>query len=159
LRIRWAAVATLVITAACSSATHPTVTTVPVDYGAKYLALVAPLNAATAALDRAETSKAVVPADVLFDVVRATSTFDSAVLAVPWPGPSTMTDVRALTDTEVTLSNDLSLVDAQNALTVKAYRARLAHDRQAANAATGRVRADLHLPVAPPQPTDRIPGT
>lgn len=149
MRTRWAAVATLVITAACSSATHPTVTTVHVDYGAKYLALVAPLNSTTAALDRADTGKGV-PAGVLLAVVRATSTFDSAMLAVQWPGPSAMSDVRALTNAEVTLSDDLSVINAQNALTVKAYRARLEHDRQAAGAAANRVRADLHLPVATP---------
>ncbi|MGO9876507.1 MAG: hypothetical protein ACLPVY_22250 [Acidimicrobiia bacterium] len=124
-------------------------TTVHVDYGAKYLALVAPLNAATAALDRVAAGKAV-PADVLLAVVRTTSNFDSAILAVQWPGPSAMSDVRALTNAEVTLSNDLSLINAQNALTVKAYRDRLARDKQAAHAATNRVRADLHLPVATP---------
>lgn len=149
MRTRWAAVATLVITAACSSATHPTVTTVHVDYGAKYLALVAPLNAATAALDRADTGKGV-PADVLVDVVRATSNFDSAMLAVQWPGPSAVSDVRALTNAEVTLGDDLSVINAQNAFTLKAYRGRLARDRQAANEAANRVRADLHLPVATP---------
>ncbi len=61
-----------------------------------------------------------------------------------------MSDVRALTNAEVTLSNDLSVVNAHNVLTIKAYRDRLARDKQAANAAADKVRADLHLPVASP---------
>jgi len=141
-------VAALVALVSCSTAQHASsseTTTVAVDYGAKYLALLGPVTAAMDTLDRNGLAK-VVPAGLLVRVIRATSNFDTAVLRVEWPGRSTMSDVRTLGNAEVTFSSDLSVMNAQNALTLGAYRSRIVHDEQAAAAAGKTVRNDLGLP-------------
>lgn len=149
VRVGWLVVAALVATAGCSSTTRSSVSpapTVHVDYGAKYLALASPETAALDELDRVGIAK-VVPTALLVRVIRVTSTFDSAILRVEWPGRSTMSDVRALADAEVTFSSDLSVVNAQNALTLPSYRTRISHDEQVVGAATNTVRIDLGLPA------------
>lgn len=141
--------AALVATVGCSSATHAsasTTTAVPIDYGAKYLTLVGPVNVAMDTFDRIGPAKAV-PADLLVGIIRATSTFDTAILHIVWPGPSTMSDVHTLANAEVMLSSDLSVVNAQNALTLGGYRRRLLGDEQAAATAAKHVRVDLGLPA------------
>jgi len=141
--------AVLVAIVGCSHTTHSSAsqpTTVPVDYGAKYLALVGPVNVAMDALDRIGPAGAV-PAGLLIRVIRATSTFDTAILGVDWPGPSTRSDVRTLANAEVTLGSDLSVANGQTALTLGAYRRRVTHDEQAATAAAKVVRVDLRLPA------------
>jgi hypothetical protein len=132
----------------CSHTTHtsaPETTTVPVDYPAKYLALVGPVNTAMDALNHVGLAK-VVPSDLLIRIISGISTFDTAMLGVEWPGASTMSDVRTLVNAEVTLSSDLSVVNAQNALTLAAYLRRIVHDEQAVTTAAKVVRVDLGLP-------------
>jgi hypothetical protein len=149
LRVGCAVTAALVGIVGCSHTTRasaPETTTVPVDFRAKYLALVGPVNGAMDALDRIGLAK-VVPADLLVRIIRTTSTFDTAILGLDWAGASTRSDVRTLANAEVTLSSDLSVVNAQSALTLAVYLRRIVHDEHAATTAAKVVRADLGLPA------------
>jgi hypothetical protein len=120
-----------------------------VNYAAKYLGLVAPLNAALDQLRKVPPKKAVPPA-VLSGIAKASSSFGAAMLRVKWPGATTASDVRALVQANAAFSGDLSQINHQNAASIAAYRSQLARDDQATAAAAKKVRADLGLPPLKP---------
>jgi hypothetical protein len=120
-----------------------------VNYAAKYLDLVTPLNAALDQLRKVPPKKAV-PAAVLTGIATASSNFGTAMLRVQWPGPTTGSDVRALIQANAAFSADLSQINHQNAASIAAYRSQLARDDQASASAAKKVRADLGLPPLKP---------
>jgi hypothetical protein len=129
-----------------------TATTEPagrVNYAAKYLGLVAPLNTALDQLRKVPPKKAV-PAAVLSGIATASSNFGTAMLRVQWPGPTTGSDVRALVQASAAFSADLSQINHQNAASIAAYRNQLARDDQVSASAAKKVRADLGLPPLKP---------
>ena len=131
--------------------TRPATTepTAGVNYAAKYLGLVAPLNTALDQLRKVPPKKAV-PATVLSGIAKASSNFGTAMLRVKWPGPTTASDVRALVQANAAFSGDLSQINHQNAASIAAYRSQLARDDQVSAAAAKKVRADLGLPPLKP---------
>jgi hypothetical protein len=137
--------------------TVPATTTAPatnaqaagVNYAAKYLGLVAPLNAAFDQLRKVPPKKAV-PASVLAGIAKASANFGTAMLRVKWPGPTTASDVRAFVQANAAFSGDLSQINHQNAASIAAYRSQLARDDRATAAAAKKVRADLGLPPLKP---------
>jgi hypothetical protein len=120
-----------------------------VNYAAKYLDLVAPLNAALDQLRKVPPKKAV-PSAVLTGIATASSNFGTAMLRVQWPGPTTDSDVRALVQANAAFSADLSQINHQNAASIAAYRNQVARDDQASASAAKKVRADLGLPPLKP---------
>ena len=99
------------------------------NYAAKYLGLVAPLNTALDQLRKVPPKKAV-PAAVLSGIAKASANFGTAMLRVKWPGPTTASDVRALVQANAAFSGDLSQINHQNAASIAAYRSQLARDDQ-----------------------------
>lgn len=153
----------VLVMASCSSSAHPTTTATSeastttvttttaapvrtVDYKARYLALIAPVNSALAALTKASDASGNVPASAVTKAVTALQTFDSAVLRVEWPGTSTNADVRELVRSTSGLIADIEQVNDQTAATQATFTAQFSRDVAATSAAVNIVRSDLGLP-------------
>jgi hypothetical protein len=146
MRIGWAAVALLLLVAACSSSgSSASSATVHVDYPARYLALVAPVNAAMDQLEQGASAGSL-PFGLVNGVLQATENFDTSIRLVHWPKPSTVAHVHALVAADAQVDADLPLANAQNGFMIAAFRKRVAHEQQVAGAAANAVRADLGLP-------------
>jgi hypothetical protein len=132
-------------------------TTAPaVNYGAKYLAIVAPYNAAIAKHPLDSLLFKTNPPSVaqVTPIVAATTTFDERLLAITWPG-QTEADVRTLVSDDETLVEylnalaDVSTSNAENPFALPETEQRetqisLLNHKSDFDAAA--VRADLHLP-------------
>lgn len=152
------AVALMVLGASCSGSskastlpppspvTSTTPTTPPVDYGAKYLALVGPYNSAidtfnkslTANMTSAELGAA---ADKL---AVAGTQLDEQLIAVAWPG-QVETDVRSLVSDDAAVIGDLQGFDSVNVLSASQLISQFDKDANVADTAAALVRSDLHL--------------
>ena len=125
----------------------------PGDYGARYLALGAPVNAAYATFQSAIRNRGTnkgVPAGVVSDLIRAISTFDTEAKKVQWPGASTQADLQNLVRVHAALIADLKQVNNQAVVNDATYANRLTKNLQALSTAAAAMRTDLGL--SSPQP-------
>lgn len=141
-----------------SSATVPTpdapstATKTPktIDYQAQYLYLVGPVNTA---LDKLKAYASANPnADKVPDsLVTATrgafTTFENAVLRVPWP-TATVPDIHALVTAAETVSANLGEFNNQDTSSIVAFNNQSVKDDATLSAAINIVRADVGLPPA-----------
>jgi hypothetical protein len=134
----------------------------PTYYGAKYLAIVAPYNAAIAKhpLDSLLFKTNAPSVGQVTPIVAATTTFDERLLAITWPG-QTEADVRTLVSDDETLVEYLNaLADASMSNAANPFAFPESEDRELqisilnykSDVDAAAVRADLHLPSNHPRP-------
>lgn len=118
--------------------------------GKRYLAAVAPLNAATAAYDAVvKTSPAPTAAGPsAFHLADALVRADSQLLRLAQEYPPIAQDVRALIGADALTEGDLRSIVAQNASTLPTWTQHFAADNAKAATAANVVRTDLGLPPA-----------
>lgn len=138
-------------TTGATTATSPPTTTV--NYGQKYLAIVAPANttgdtfnakiSALSANGANPATSAVAAAVAPF--VTALTNADSKLVSVQWPGQAE-TDIRALITDDGAMIGDLNALGSANMITGSSVETQLSEDLGKQQAAVSLVRSDLHLP-------------
>ncbi len=137
--------------AASNSAAPPTPTpSTSVDYGAQYESLVAPGNAALAAVGAAllgvpESATGPDVAKITTPGADAVDKMDETLLRAQWPAAATA-DIKALVTAAAVMSSELRSVDAQTDFSIPAWYTQFTQDLGKMNAAVSIVRADLGLP-------------